>query len=358
MALSQSTIAVSNEVLIADFVVKHTFIAQPKAPSLRRVSSDAAIRYSDYSDYEQSSQSSLASAETVSEVTDDDYSESIETSSRFSDSDSGDSSSQIALLSSVALHSDAQAAHLNAEAGKAEAQAAQLKAEVEAAELVYRKAWVSREAPSQSFATVQVQTAGSTQAPVIAWVPVPNPSLPCLPSSTTIEKMEVTVPLYIGSEGSVSPRTPTQSTTLVMRNIPSNYTRAMLLDLLDDEGFKGLYNFVYLPVDFEIQTTNCGYSVINLVDSDIAIAFLAHFSAFSHWCVMSDKVCQVTWSDKLQGLDAHVEAFRNSPVLHKLAPDAIKPVLFKDGERVAFPDPTKRIRAPRKGRCVRAPAAN
>jgi len=129
-------------------------------------------------------------------------------------------------------------------------------------------------------------------------------------------------------------------------------------DLLDIEGFKGLYNFAYLPVDFENQTTNCGYSIINLVDSETATGFLAHFSEFSRWGVMSNKVCEVKWSDKLQGLDAHVEAFRNSPVLHKHAPDTIRPVVFKDGERVAFPDPTKRIRAPRKGRCVRAPAAN
>jgi len=143
-----------------------------------------------------------------------------------------------------------------------------------------------------------------------------------------------------------------------MRNIPSDYTKAMLFDLLDSEGFKGLYDFAYLPIDFEDQMTNCGYAIINMVDSETATGFLAHFSDFSRWSIKSDNVCEIAWSAKLQGLDAHVELYRNSPLLHKSAPDVCKPVLFKDGERVAFPEPTKRIRAPRKGRCIRAPAAN
>lgn len=39
-------------------------------------------------------------------------------------------------------------------------------------------------------------------------------------------------------------------TTVMLRNVPSNYTRAMLLGMLDDEGFSGCYDFLYLPVDF------------------------------------------------------------------------------------------------------------
>lgn len=38
-------------------------------------------------------------------------------------------------------------------------------------------------------------------------------------------------------------------TTVMLRNVPNDYTRQMLLDMLDDEGFKALYDFVYLPID-------------------------------------------------------------------------------------------------------------
>merc|ERR1719163_748335 len=34
--------------------------------------------------------------------------------------------------------------------------------------------------------------------------------------------------------------------TVMLRNLPNNYTRAMLLKLIDSEGFGGKYDFVYL----------------------------------------------------------------------------------------------------------------
>jgi hypothetical protein len=145
------------------------------------------------------------------------------------------------------------------------------------------------------------------------------------------------------------------ATTVAMRNVPNDYTRAMLLDLLDKQGFSGLYDFLYLPIDFERQSINCGFSIINFVNPGVAQRFRAHFSEFSGWSVQCDKVCEVTWSEKLQGLDAHIEVYRNSPILHKMVPEKCKPMLFRDGQPIVFPAPTKRIRAPRKGRCIRAP---
>merc|ERR1740130_533132 len=39
-------------------------------------------------------------------------------------------------------------------------------------------------------------------------------------------------------------------TTLMFRNVPNSYSRDMLLELLDQEGFQGCYDFLYLPTDF------------------------------------------------------------------------------------------------------------
>jgi hypothetical protein len=135
-------------------------------------------------------------------------------------------------------------------------------------------------------------------------------------------------------------------TTVMMRNIPNNMTREMLLDLINAEGFADSYDFVYLPMDFK-NKVGLGYSFINLADSAVAEDFHAHFSGFTRWGLQSDKVCEMTWSDTLQGKDAHIERYRNSPVMHHSMPDECKPLLFKEGERLAFPEPTKRIRAPR-----------
>jgi len=136
-------------------------------------------------------------------------------------------------------------------------------------------------------------------------------------------------------------------TTVMMRNIPNNYNREMLLKLVNEEGFEGTYDLIYLPMDFQKQVSNLGYSFINFVESEVAMKFHDHFSGFCKWSLQSDKVCEVTWSDALQGIAPHVERYRNSPVMHESVPDDCKPVLFKDGERIPFPEPTKRIRAPR-----------
>lgn len=132
----------------------------------------------------------------------------------------------------------------------------------------------------------------------------------------------------------------------MMRNIPNNYTRSMLLDLVHGEGFEGSYDLVYLPIDFK-NRVGLGYAFINLVSHEVAERFRVHFTGYCRWSAQSEKVCEVSWSDALQGVGAHVERYRNSPVMHETVPDECKPVLYKDGQRVPFPEPTKRIRAPR-----------
>jgi len=139
---------------------------------------------------------------------------------------------------------------------------------------------------------------------------------------------------------------PNLTTTVMMRNIPNTLTREMLLQLINTEGFVDCYDFVYLPMDFK-KMLGLGYSFINFLDSNDADRFKTHFSGFSRWGQASDKVCETMWSNALQGRDANIERYRNSPVMHPLIPDDCKPLLFKDGERVAFPEPTKQIRAPK-----------
>jgi hypothetical protein len=135
-------------------------------------------------------------------------------------------------------------------------------------------------------------------------------------------------------------------TSVMMRNIPNNMTRDTLVELLDANGFAGCYDFVYLPTDFHTEA-GLGYAFINLFGQDEAERLLQHFEGFTGWGSVSEKVCRMTWSD-LDGLQGHVDRYRNSPVQHESIPDKVKPAMFNtDGERVAFPAPTKRIRPPR-----------
>lgn len=132
----------------------------------------------------------------------------------------------------------------------------------------------------------------------------------------------------------------------MMRNIPSEFTGATLLTLLNRHGFKGSYDLVYLPMDYN-NKVGFGYAFINFVDSSWAKTFRGAFEGFTDWGLVSDKVCEVCWSNVLQGVAAHIERYRNSPVMHPMVPETFKPMLFVEGEKVPFPAPTKTIRPPR-----------
>jgi len=137
-----------------------------------------------------------------------------------------------------------------------------------------------------------------------------------------------------------------ERTTVMLRNLPNNYTRAMVLNLLDDEGFKGKYDFFYLPIDF--KTNAClGYAFINLTCSSMVPGFWKVFEGFSRWALPSRKVCGVTWSGPHQGLEAHVARYRQSPVMHPSVPEECQPLIFVSGQRVPFPAPSRDPKAPR-----------
>jgi len=135
-------------------------------------------------------------------------------------------------------------------------------------------------------------------------------------------------------------------TTVMLRNMPNNYSRTMLLELLDAEGFAGQYDFLYLPMDFQSRAS-LGYAFINFTSSDSAESFWRVFEGYSNWAIPSRKMSGVSWSGPHQGLEAHIERYRNSPVMAESTPDEYKPILFDCGVRIPFPAPTRRIRAPR-----------
>lgn len=164
-------------------------------------------------------------------------------------------------------------------------------------------------------------------------------------------------PMTRGREGKPPPPKikPEERTTLMMRNLPQNYTRDMLLEDMDSEGFAGQYDFVYLPTDFR-SWTGFGYAFVNMVSHEPALRMLRVFPGYDKWQLPSDKLCEVDWSDPHQGLSIHIDRYRNSPVMHEDVPDIYKPVIFSEGVRAAFPEATKRIRLPRLRRSM-APGA-
>merc|ERR1712048_1418425 len=134
-------------------------------------------------------------------------------------------------------------------------------------------------------------------------------------------------------------------TTVMMRNIPNDYTRKQLLDLIDKKGFEQCYDLVYIPVDFK-RGFGLGYAFINFVSTEKAERFMQHFNGFSKWSRKSSKICEVSWSGAEQGLEDNIRRYRNNPAMHPSVPDDFKPALFNNGKRIPFPPPTRNIKAP------------
>jgi len=135
-------------------------------------------------------------------------------------------------------------------------------------------------------------------------------------------------------------------TTVMLRNLPNDFSREMLLELLDKKGFAGSYDFVYYPFDFQ-RWAGFGYAFLNLVDAAAAMRVRQALQGFSSWQLPSRKVLDVCWGNPLQGLAACVERYRNSPVMHEAVPDEFRPAIFSKGARMPFPPPTKKVRNPR-----------
>jgi len=140
-------------------------------------------------------------------------------------------------------------------------------------------------------------------------------------------------------------------TTVMVRNIPNNYTREMLLDLFDSQGLAGHYDFVYLPVDFK-RDSSLGYAFVNLSSNEGVKLIQEKLEGFTDWAIPTEKVCEIGWSKPLQGLKAHLDRYRNSPVMHEDVPEKYKPLYFIDGKNVPMPPSTKKLRAPRGKRNV------
>jgi len=140
---------------------------------------------------------------------------------------------------------------------------------------------------------------------------------------------------------------PTESrTTLLLRNLPSAFRQMELLKVLEDTGVLQHVDFLYVPTDFKTGA-GLGYAFLNTTSAVQAQLAKNTLTGFSHWHDLAcRKVLEVVWSSPHQGLDVLIAKYRNGRVMHPKVPDDFKPALFKNGVRVTFPKPTRRVNSP------------
>jgi len=85
-------------------------------------------------------------------------------------------------------------------------------------------------------------------------------------------------------------------TSLMICNIPCSISSEKLSEAINMKGFKGQYDFLYLPIAQGAppgSRSNLGYAFINFPDPANAAAFWASFKGYKFSNTMSQKTCQV-----------------------------------------------------------------
>jgi hypothetical protein len=104
-------------------------------------------------------------------------------------------------------------------------------------------------------------------------------------------------------------------TTLMIRNIPNQYAQKEFSEEFDSLGFKGAYNFLYLPMDRKTQA-NVGYCFVNFVDHHWAAKCT---EVFPNYLLKKQRKGKCKYARvstaHLQGLEANVAHYRDKGVV-------------------------------------------
>jgi hypothetical protein len=126
-----------------------------------------------------------------------------------------------------------------------------------------------------------------------------------------------------------------ESSSIILRNIPTAFTRAALVELLDKHGLKGEYNMVCLPID-RFRKKARGFAFVNFESHEGAKRCMSTFQGFQKWGTPSAKVCTVEWSKKKGDLQSKVLAYGSGAIVRSDVPDEFKPALFRGGVQVPY----------------------
>jgi len=134
--------------------------------------------------------------------------------------------------------------------------------------------------------------------------------------------------------------------TLMVRNLSQDLTQGELVQQLVLAGYRGLFDFIYMPMNLRGQG-NFGYAFVNFKSHTIAVQVISRLQSLELGDPLSSLEWNAMWST-CQGFAANVDRYRNSPLMHELVPQECKPSVYDgNGDLASFPKPTKTIPKPR-----------
>lgn len=110
----------------------------------------------------------------------------------------------------------------------------------------------------------------------------------------------------------------------MVRNIPNKYDLELLLNEIN-EKFRGKYDFLYLPLDFD-NNCNLGYAFLNFIEPLHILYFFDLFEGVKWKKFKSTKLCHLTYA-KFQGKVELCMHLDKSCVMNKLEQEK-RPVIL------------------------------
>jgi hypothetical protein len=117
------------------------------------------------------------------------------------------------------------------------------------------------------------------------------------------------------------------------------------MNVLRQQGLAEDVDFLYTPGNLKLKQ-NCGYAFVNFTKPESAAVCLEKLCGFN-WDARGKHVCEVDWCLDHQGIESHVERYRDSRIMHASVEDEYKPAIFRNGVRMPFPSPSKPLHKPR-----------
>jgi hypothetical protein len=135
--------------------------------------------------------------------------------------------------------------------------------------------------------------------------------------------------------GAPLPRPPAaweNTTTVMMRNLPNKYTQRMLLSEINQTGFLGTFDFMYLPIDPDTNA-NRGYAFLNFINPSYAWMFKSTYEGRKMNRFNSNKVASVMRAT-LQGFDANYAHYSTARV--NRGDPAARPLFLRESTQPAW----------------------
>ena len=106
----------------------------------------------------------------------------------------------------------------------------------------------------------------------LAGLPQPLTAVTTPAVAPTVISLEHAIPAPTSTPAS-APAVEDEQTTVMLRNIPNKLSQLEISEAINSRGFRGLYDFFYVPLDFKSRM-NLGYSFINFRSGSAAAKFV------------------------------------------------------------------------------------